>query len=341
LQETFQQGEHLEHFHSYKSPTRQQDTVTASIDGTDETIDWHLDQGLALLFTPGLIQNTPSEGFFIRLPDGSEVMVHFEPQDEVVVLLGDGVNQYMNPILGTSLRPVPHALRMPKMMNNNDAPRIWYGRMVLPPPSAIHPVHQKTFGDLRDALMRASAGTSTTKDNHEETMALGCSSSSMTARHLNDNITCQEETQFFCWHACFNHTEEASPEACASQELDLACVNDARQLWDGAHDPAFYPGCVDLATAVTFTRSDSVDPASTNATTGKNHTNAATTGKNHTNATTGDKEEDEGDQTNDTDTIDQELDDTSPTSASFDIGLSRSVFGATMMVLVSIVVVVL
>jgi hypothetical protein len=320
FKDAIQQGEHLEHFHAYKS---QQITATGTGTGT-ETIEWHLDQGLALLFTPGLIKNTPTEGFFIRLQDGSEVMVKFEAHDDLVLLLGDGVNQYVNAILGTSLRPVPHSMRMPKT-NNDDSPppRVWYGRMVLPPPFAIHPVHQKTFGDLRNAILTATS--SIIEENHDEATSLGCSARSMKARQLNDNMTCEQDT-FFCWHACFNHTEEASPEACESKELDLACINDARELWDGVHDPSFFPGCVDLATAVKYTR---VAASS-------NHTNATTGNQN---ATTGDNEDAQRGGHDDIDKIDQELDDT-PTSVSFGIGMSRSLVGATM-VLINIVVVVL
>jgi hypothetical protein len=113
----------------------------------------------------------------------------------------------------------------------------------------------------------ATTGT-TTKVDHEEAMELGCSSSSMKARTLNEVMTCQQGT-LFCWHACISHTDEASPEACESKDLDLACINDAGELWDGIHDGSFFPGCVDLTMAVTS--SDVVH--STMTTVVSNHTN--------------------------------------------------------------------
>lgn len=239
--EVVESGEHLEHFHSYQAPALPVKSV--------ETIEWHTDQGLALVFTPGLINGQPTEGFYVQLKDGSTAMVQFDEQDDLVIMLGDGVNQYVNTALETtsSLRSVPHALRMPATTE----PRVWYGLMVLPPADAVHPVHQETFGDLRQSMI------------DKESLALGCSST-LQARQLEE-ISCEEDT-FFCWHRCFNHTDEVSPEACAEQGLDLACINAERKLWtEDLHDKQFGPGCVDLATAENYT-------APTNHTGHTNHT---------------------------------------------------------------------
>ena len=225
LVQVVDQGEHLEHFHTYQ---------TEAGASEQETIEWHIDQGLALIFTPGLIHGEPAQGFYIELADGV-VMVDFEEQDDLVILLGDGVNQYVNAALQVPLRALPHSLQMP----NDDEPRVWYGRMVLPPSDAIHPVHLQTFGDLRESMI------------HKNDLAVGCSST-MYARQLEE--TSCEQDSFFCWHRCFNLTEELSPEACAVEGLDLACINDERELWIGDHNPNFYPGCVDLDTAVNYTK---------------------------------------------------------------------------------------
>jgi len=235
LKDVVQQGEHLEHFHSYQASMEDYDQ-----DNVD-TIEWHIDQGMALVFTPGLLAKTGeiSQGFHVKLADGSTAMVDFEEQDDLVILLGDGINQYINGALKIKdhLRALPHALRVPK----TDQPRVWYGLMMLPPPDALHPVYQETFADLRHSMMF---------EEHSGSLALGCSSS-MQARELND-ITCEDNT-FFCWHRCFNYTADASPDVCESQGLDLACVNDERQLWIGDHNENFYPGCVNLATAKNYT----------------------------------------------------------------------------------------
>jgi hypothetical protein len=58
MQELVHQGEHLEHFHSYQkkmmtTETTASTTTTTTATTTTTTMDWHKDQGLFLLFTPG------------------------------------------------------------------------------------------------------------------------------------------------------------------------------------------------------------------------------------------------------------------------------------------------
>ena len=173
-------GDHLEHFHSYQK----------SGSSEEETIDIHVDQGLFLVFSPALlvrnsrILGTLAEGFYVELQDGTRALTQFDDRDDLVFLLGDGVNQYVNPKIKNevALRATPHALSMPP--SEKDEARVWYGRMVLPPFDAMHPQHDETFGNLRE------------KNIQGEHKDLACSSN-MVARQL-ETTSCEADT-LFCW----------------------------------------------------------------------------------------------------------------------------------------------
>jgi hypothetical protein len=127
------------------------------------------------------------------------------------------------------------------MPETPDQPRVWYGRMVLPPADAYHPIHLQTFGDLRNSMISG--------ESSQEVLAMGCSYP-LAARQLEE-ASCAANI-LYCWHKCVNDTEELE-QNCTDQDLDLACINDERELWIGDHNPAFFPGCVDLKTAVNYT----------------------------------------------------------------------------------------
>ena len=267
VNEIVRDGEHLEHFHSYEknSETDPQDN--------DETIEWHTDQGLFLVFTPGAMVNTAtsttsglSEGFSIKFVDDATATVQFDKEDELVIMLGDGVNQYINPHRKVYLHATPHALSLPTQTKGQV--RVWYGRMVLPPAEALSPNHESTFGELRRLMV----------NQDQQALSLACSHSQYTARQLEDS-SC-EAGSLWCWHRCMNLTDYSLNEtSCASQDLDLACINSARELWNGEHaskDEGYGPGCVDLETAVV------AEPAASNT-------------AEHTTAENGDTHEDHGD----------------------------------------------
>jgi hypothetical protein len=236
LTQAVHHGDHLEHFHSYERQEHAQEEESSQ-DGI-MTVDWHLDQGLFLVFAPGLQQGKPADGFYVQLPDGDREMVKFEEQDDLIILLGDALHQILNPVLGKPLRIPPHALTVPY------GQRVWYGRMVLPPADALVPSTAMTYGELRNQLIESAINP----DESSLSTILGCSSPTLQARHL-EMADCDPDTQFFCWHRCFNLTADLTQETCQAQELDLACINDQRQLWNGDHNNAFAPGCVDLDTA--------------------------------------------------------------------------------------------
>jgi hypothetical protein len=262
-------GEHLEHFHVYEKPTRNKD------DDTKSTLDWHTDQGLMLVFSPGTSNGEPTqEDFYIQLANGQEVSVRFETKDELVVMLGDGVNQYVNNMMNQDehfFRAVPHRLSV----RDGICERVWYGRMVLPPADAVHPFHKRTFGDLRQELISrpqeslgCSSGSASLLAAHERSLQdhNGTAQVQNSTKQAITEDTCNNETEFFCWHRCMNYTELVSPTACeavvtSDAPHEVACHNpDTNELWPGTHDPDFELGCVDSMVVAAFQQNASMDP---------------------------------------------------------------------------------
>jgi len=257
IQDVVENGEHLEHFHSYEKKTKTHEELQ-----DHETIDIHTDQGLFIAFTPGLLigetftstsqaqDSQISQGFYIELQDGSRVMVNFDEKDDLVFMLGDGVQQLINPRLtedSPNLRPTPHALTMPT--TTNDLARVWYGRMVLPPVDAIHPMHgDTTFGEIRQGIIDAS---SVQEANHAS-ISLGCSADTMSVRNLQDT-TCDDADTIYCWFRCMKTTDFlVSEDICSAESLDLRCINPRNQLYVAGHGD-YYPACIDAANAVNVT----------------------------------------------------------------------------------------
>jgi hypothetical protein len=247
-------GEHLEHFHSYSKIEQghyeeEDRTEGEAYREQADTIELHVDQGLFIVFTPARLVHTNdgaspedfdiARDFYIQMQDGSERLVEFDSQDDLVILLGDGINQYINPNLkSTTLRAVPHSVRI--VPHSDSQARVWYGRMVLPPASAVHPASQITFGDMREQMIASSLGHNGSSDS---VLTLGCSGS-MVARELA-NTTCEGDS-IYCWHRCmdlviFNATESV----CSGRKLEVSCINPRLQIWSGKDHGDYYPACAD------------------------------------------------------------------------------------------------
>lgn len=242
IQALINQGEHLEHFHSYYSENNKETTID-----TETTIEWHTDQGMMLLFTPGQYQDgQTSGGFFIQLKDRSTVEVAFDSSiDELVIMLGDGVNQYINGDTAPALRAVPHSVALPTSQN----PRLWYGRMVLPPPTAIHPSGKgSTFQDIRTAMI----------EGDRDALSLGCATSNISARRLDHpehtedhslDLDCDANTSVLCWMTCMTFEEfDVDVESCTSRSENhkVACATEDGKLWDElGHNPLVSLRCLD------------------------------------------------------------------------------------------------
>lgn len=237
-------GDHLEHFHSY------QKIVTES-SPSESTIDLHTDQGIFLAFTPGRLSTTGelTTGFFVQVPNGDIDQVNFLDQDELVFMLGDGVNQFVNDKLVGSvkkLRAVPHALRLESSTQQDHQARVWYGLMVLPPASSVHPVHGVTFGQIRQGLRQQG-------EIREEALRLACSDFLQQDHRIlqGSGTTCSNADELYCWHQCMNVTEyQISAGQCQNNSQELKCINPRGQISTGDEHGDFYPGCVDSNASV-------------------------------------------------------------------------------------------
>lgn len=90
VEEVVAARDYLDHFHSYQKLD----------DGKDKTIEFHIDQGFFLAFTPGMVVDSNSlgvadlsDGFLVRDSSGMENELLFNESDDLVIMLGDGVNQ--------------------------------------------------------------------------------------------------------------------------------------------------------------------------------------------------------------------------------------------------------
>lgn len=243
-------AEHLEHFHAY-SRLSQDAAATAIKDGS--TIDMHADQGIFIAFTPGLMVDQPSDGFarvtgsspgtfYVERRNGSRAVADFGPTGDVLVfLLGDGVDQYINPYLtqGPVLRAAPHAMVMPRHAPTEA--RVWYGRMFLPPSEALSEPAGISFGDLRARAIG---------EIHE---GLGVGSTVGCSRQLlaTESPHC-EANQIYCWMRCMDYTEEASPEVCAAKNLSVKCASQRDEIWTLADSHGDYnPTCTNSTAPIT------------------------------------------------------------------------------------------
>ncbi|KAL9180129.1 hypothetical protein ACHAXT_008099 [Thalassiosira profunda] len=236
-------GEHLEHFHSYQKVGGETSEET--------TIEFHTDQGLFIAFTPGLIVSEdslePSDGFYIQDSSGERKMVEFTQEDELVFMLGDGVNKIINSKLAddrNTLHGTPHALVLPVSKDASNA-RVWYGRMVLPPNDALLPGTDTTFGQVRQSLVDSSS------KGDGIPLGIGCSSPSskaavQTSRNLHgpdvDDNGCAAD-ELFCWFRCM---ELALHDAttCSERNLGVQCMNPRGQILEaGAGHGDYYPAC--------------------------------------------------------------------------------------------------
>lgn len=271
-------GEVLEHFHSYQKIGGGgvgEEYNDVDIEDHQQTIDLHADQGFFIAFTPGMMVRKnaaggedvtidSSDGFYILEDDEDDgnqgntrramTEVKFDAdKDELVFMLGDGVNQYVNPSMttggnGRNLRATPHAVSL--RFHDESVARVWYGRMVLPPDDALVPKQATlSYGDLRRRLKG--------EEGNVAVLPAGVGCSSPTARALaaptHDEPGSCSDDQLFCWARCtdlepFNIT---SAQTCEEQGLELKCINPRGQYTPGDRHGDFYPACTDTTEEVT------------------------------------------------------------------------------------------
>mmetsp|Transcript_15017 Transcript_15017/g.35352 ORF Transcript_15017/g.35352 Transcript_15017/m.35352 type:complete len:679 (+) Transcript_15017:71-2107(+) len=248
-------GDRLEHFHSYDLP------VQSEQQPGDQTIDFHVDQGLFIAFIPALLYNSDSGAtaapwteasssgtFALRKADGSEVEVAFEP-DSLVILAGDGLNQLASlnkAASSVSVHAPLHAFKAPAR-GAAGWHRLWYGMMQLLPADAVDEATGLTYGDLRQKIIEVSTNADPdTAAASKSALGLGCSQQRQ-ARELQASCT---ESQIYCWHRCFDYTETVSPEACAAQSLGFNCTSQWDQVWVTGHGD-YNPACTNSTSVVT------------------------------------------------------------------------------------------
>ena len=254
----------MEHFHSYQK-------LSASESENENTIELHTDQGLFIAFTPGLMVShdassgapdmdiplKQSEGFYIETAEGNTALVNLSSEDELIFMMGDGVDQYVNPILredsaskSKKLRPTPHAVALPA--HDASMARVWYGLMVLPPADAYSAKEQKTYGDVRRMLSSMAP--------EDVPAGLGCSVDTMRALHGgandnhndNDNDSGCEEGHLQCWFRCMSLADVGvSHDTCTEANHSIKCANTRGQVSDGFEHGDFFPVCTDSVEEVT------------------------------------------------------------------------------------------
>mmetsp|Transcript_47466 Transcript_47466/g.87225 ORF Transcript_47466/g.87225 Transcript_47466/m.87225 type:complete len:640 (+) Transcript_47466:99-2018(+) len=237
-------GDRLEHFHSYDLPTRAQTT--------EQTIDFHVDQGVFIAFTPALVYVSDTDSsekdaamrgtFALRRADGSEVDVVFNP-DSLIILPGDSLQELMSKQQsGSPVHAPMHAFRVPEV-GCEGCYRLWYGMMQLPPANARHEASGLSFGELRQTIIDA-----TSSEDSAAAVGLGCSRR-LQARELQASCS---STQIYCWHRCFDFTETISPDACAEEGLGFNCTSQWDEIWLPEHGHGdFNPACTNSTSLVT------------------------------------------------------------------------------------------
>ena len=258
IQNVVAAGDHLEHFHSYQK--LQAASSSLRVDKQNETIELHTDQGFFIAFTPGLMVShdddkpdldSPlweTEGFYIEKRDGSRVQVRFEAQDDLVFMMGDGVNQYINPKLekdnlsqSRKLRATPHSVSLSSHDDNQS--RVWYGRMVLPPKDAFSKNDGKSYGEIRSLLTHTNIAPG----------GLGCSTSNgsralSSGGHAGEDEC--EDGELYCWARCQSLAVHNADD-CAAQNLQLQCINPRDEFSDGKAHGDYYPACSNTTAPVT------------------------------------------------------------------------------------------
>lgn len=271
------EGHHLEHFHSYQKVNEKSQSPVANglrHEDSEDTIEMHTDQGFFIAFTPGLMVthkegnilepdlSAPlevSRGFYVEDSHGMQVPIHFDDRDDLVFMMGDGVNQYVNPNVKDTpqeerkfIRATPHKVGL--VSHNDNVARVWYGRMVLPPPLGYNPTEKKTHGQIRSLVNKRD-------DNSDQNLnigqGLGCSSPdhmrllSGADGHSSD-ISCQDGEAIYCWFRCMSLVDQnVSRATCKERNLNVQCVNPRDQFSLGKKHGDYYPFCSNTTDPVT------------------------------------------------------------------------------------------
>jgi hypothetical protein len=259
-------GNHLDHFHSYAATAARHDI---------KTLDYHLDQGLFIALAPAMmvrredgVPTGHSPGEFLAKIRGEEASLLLD-ESSLLFMLGDGVNQVINPMLKAGITPLPavmHALVMPAARLPAES-RTWFGRMFFAPDDALRPATGRSFGEERAQVIAYTSAEAPA----DLPSNVGCSPHLQAVRRLDRldpkalepypgallNMgsatpdSCNSTNAIFCWSACMVFAPAANPAHCAAQSSGFNCTSD---LNDGVYHATdgmgqFRPRCTNSTTA--------------------------------------------------------------------------------------------
>jgi len=194
-------AEHLEHFHTYTpSSSSSQSTIDkgALSNPSQATLPLHTDAGLMIamtapFYTDGHSKLHEDSGLFFEEPGGAISRVHMD-DDALIFMAGEGASLWLE----KGLRAAPHAMVVP----STTASRLWYGKMLLPPPGL---------------------GLFTSKtDSAEIAPHVGCGA----GRRMSGQEDCKAG-QLWCWNKCM----------ATNCSHGAVCQNPAGQLWPNETNP--------------------------------------------------------------------------------------------------------
>lgn len=246
-----QAGLRLEHFHLYTAGGAEH----FDVDEPPQTLDFHVDQGLFIVFAPAEMVHAPNPrsvglttgSFQIRVrsdDNGADAVRELAIPDEdcLVVLLGDAVQQ-ISAKSSVALHAPAHAFRMLPLPGSK---RAWYGLMQLPPNDFVNEESGLTYGEIRARRILNADNDSESSDS-----SLGCFTRRLTAVSDLDGHGCNTSSQVYCWHRCMNFTETANPDYCRAEgNMGFQCVSQFDQIYVEGHGD-YFPSCTNSTETVT------------------------------------------------------------------------------------------
>lgn len=161
-------GEHLEHFHVYHSKKNEE--------SHEPTMNMHTDNGMMIAMTTGHYdkEREKGAGLYIELPSGAIASAGVR-DDCLVIMIGEGA-LWTNPILGSPMRPVPHA-----MIAGTTSTRAWYGKMLLPPNDALMIDPSVTTNNEKNMITYQSYRAMTKEIVNKDLLPIACGSREIVA----------------------------------------------------------------------------------------------------------------------------------------------------------------
>lgn len=185
--------QHLEHIHLYEELPSQADRVVEY-----EALNLHTDAGFLLAFIPPLSPDG-SAASYLRLLDaqGKVRPLAMPPANSVVLLMGQASSALRQKSI--SLRPVPHALIMPKGFGW----RAWYGVMLLMPADMLLESEEDgtTFGNVWSSARKHLLGEQRTDEEEHGEKAAGIACG---GRKLQDQAGACPNGTISCWMSCMS-----------------------------------------------------------------------------------------------------------------------------------------